>query len=71
MMRTGSGIAHSLRKRLFDPYYRVDAKQSDGGKGLGLSIARDILEAHGSHMESRQHTRQRKHPSRAPANGHN
>lgn len=47
----GRGIANKHRKRLFEAYYRVDAAEDDDGKGLGLSIARDIVEAHGGHIE--------------------
>jgi len=46
---TGRGIpAHHLAK-VFDPFYRVDAARSpkDQHSGLGLRIARGLVEAHG------------------------
>ncbi len=47
----GRGIARKHRRRLFEPYYRVDKGNPDGGSGLGLAIAREIIEAHGGHIE--------------------
>lgn len=44
---TGSGIAPENVERLFDRFWRGQAK-SDGGAGLGLFIARGIVDAHGS-----------------------
>ena len=35
-----------LRRRIFDKFYRV-SESSDEGAGLGLSIAREIVLAHG------------------------
>jgi len=48
----GPGIPESERGRVFDPFYRGDAARSmDGsGFGLGLSIARSIVEAHGGEL---------------------
>ena len=46
---TASGIAPRDRKRIFERFYRVDnllTRQTEGS-GLGLSIARRIVEAHG------------------------
>ncbi|MFL5319353.1 MAG: sensor histidine kinase [Myxococcaceae bacterium] len=45
----GSGIAARDRKRIFDRFYRVDnlLTRKTEGSGLGLSIARRIVEAHG------------------------
>ncbi len=40
---TGIGIAPENLPRIFDPYFTTKAK----GSGLGLSIARRIVEAHG------------------------
>jgi signal transduction histidine kinase len=45
----GPGIPPAERERVFDRFHRSDAgrARSAGGSGLGLSIARGIVEAHG------------------------
>jgi two-component system sensor histidine kinase KdpD len=44
----GPGIAPKDQKRLFEKYYRVkDNTDSIPGTGMGLAIARNIVEAHG------------------------
>lgn len=49
----GVGIAPEHLPRLFDRFYRVPASDGDAppGFGLGLSIVRDLVEAHGGHVE--------------------
>ena len=42
----GSGIAPEHQARLFEKFYRVPGS-APGGAGLGLSIVRDVVEAHG------------------------
>jgi signal transduction histidine kinase len=45
---TGEGIPPEEWKRIFDKFYQVqDASQRGSGSGLGLSIAKHIIEAHG------------------------
>ena len=45
----GPGIAEGERERVFDPFYRIEASRSreTGGTGLGLTVARTMVRAHG------------------------
>lgn len=49
----GSGIPAISRDHVFRPFYRIEESRnkSTGGIGLGLSIVRDIIHAHGGTIE--------------------
>src|SRR5712691_1742126 len=49
---TGRGIAEENLPYIFDRFYRGDTADRDGGAGLGLAIAKRILELHGSSLEA-------------------
>jgi signal transduction histidine kinase len=50
----GPGIPYPLRKRVFEPFFKIDnartSKRTEGF-GLGLSIARNVVEAHNGTIE--------------------
>jgi signal transduction histidine kinase len=46
----GAGIALEEQKKLFQRLYRTESGRRGGGLGLGLSITRQIVEAHGGRI---------------------
>jgi signal transduction histidine kinase len=54
----GSGIPEADLAQLFEPFFRVDRSRSKktGGYGLGLSICKRIMEAHGASISAARHT---------------
>lgn len=46
---TGPGLPPELSERVFEPFYQVDGSPTriHGGTGVGLAIARGIIEGHG------------------------
>ncbi len=47
VMNTGAGIAEEELPRVFDRFYRGDQSRSYPGSGLGLSLTRALMQAHG------------------------
>jgi NtrC-family two-component system sensor histidine kinase KinB len=43
---TGRGIPKKYQKRIFEKFFRVPGQNAEGGVGLGLSIAKEIITAH-------------------------
>lgn len=46
----GPGISRDERERVFDAFYRAPGSQRQQGSGLGLSICRGLVEAHGGQI---------------------
>lgn len=53
---TGPGIPADQTERIFDRFYQVPGTEDLGGAGLGLSIAKEIVHAHGGeiHVQSKE-----------------
>src|SRR5690606_5508534 len=50
----GEGVSEEHLPHLFEPFYRADdARQHDGGVGLGLAITRRAVESHGGRVLAR------------------
>jgi two-component system, NtrC family, sensor histidine kinase KinB len=47
---SGPGIPEQYRKRIFEKFFRVPNKDGPSGAGLGLTIAHEIVEAHGGEL---------------------
>jgi signal transduction histidine kinase len=43
----GAPVPHSVRDRLFQPFYRAAPGRRGGGLGLGLYIVAEVAKAHG------------------------
>jgi two-component system, NtrC family, sensor histidine kinase KinB len=48
---TGRGIPHQFMQRIFEQFFRVPDQKSETGAGLGLAIAKEIIEAHGGNID--------------------
>jgi two-component system sensor histidine kinase BaeS len=50
---TGEGIPELVLERVFEPFWRGEASRSEKGAGLGLAVAKRIVEAVGGDMSVR------------------
>jgi signal transduction histidine kinase len=53
---TGGGIPPAHLERIFEPFHQVPGTEDFGGVGIGLAIAKEIVQAHGGeiHVESEE-----------------
>ena len=51
MRDTGPGISENQRGRIWERLYRGEAGEKERGLGLGLSLVRAVVEAHGGRAQ--------------------
>jgi signal transduction histidine kinase len=49
---TGEGIAPEDLRQIFEPFFRADPARQGPGAGLGLAVAKRIVEALGGRIEA-------------------
>ncbi|HMB94909.1 MAG TPA: HAMP domain-containing sensor histidine kinase, partial [Tepidisphaeraceae bacterium] len=52
---TGIGIPQEYLSKVFERFFRVPRENQPAGAGLGLAIAKEIVEAHGGHIAVQSH----------------
>lgn len=50
VVNTGDGIPPEHLERLFEPFYQIPGTEDLGSVGLGLAVARDIVQSHGGEI---------------------
>jgi len=50
---TGPGVPAEYAEKIFEKFFRVSRREGPSGAGLGLAIARDIVQAHGGQIHLR------------------
>ena len=50
----GMGIPEDKLSRIFEQFYRIEQKESISGTGLGLTVVKEIIEAHSGTISGRQ-----------------
>ena len=55
---TGIGIANEKIEEIFEPFHQLDSSSTRkaGGAGIGLTLAKRIVEAHGSKLQIESHS---------------
>lgn len=48
----GDGVPDSALETIFEPFFRANSSDSSSGHGLGLAIARRVVEAHGGRISA-------------------
>lgn len=50
---SGIGIPVTMLKRIFEPFLQLNASQTTGGLGIGLTLTQRLVEMHGGTIEAR------------------